>query len=67
MCIDYHTLNKITLKNRNPLPRIEDLLDYLSDARYISSLYLTSSYHQLRLPASGLPKSTFNTHFGKCE
>jgi hypothetical protein len=67
MCIDYRALNKVTLKNKYPLPRVEDLLDNLSGARYFSSLDLTSGYHQLRLPASEILKTAFNTHFGKFE
>jgi hypothetical protein len=67
MCIDYRALNKITPKNKYPLPRIEDLLDNLSGARYFSSLDLTSVYHHLQLPASDLPKTAFITHFGKFE
>jgi hypothetical protein len=55
------------LKKKYPLPRIEDLLDHLSGARYFSSLNLTSGYQQLRHPASDLPKTAFNTHFGKFE
>jgi hypothetical protein len=67
MCIDYRALNNITLKNKYPLPRIEDLLDNLAGAKYFSSLDLASGYHQLRLPAYDLPKTAFNTHFGKFE
>jgi hypothetical protein len=67
MCIDYRALNKITIKNKYPLPRIEDLFDNLSGARYFSSLDLASGYHQLRLSSSDIPKIAFNTHFGKFE
>jgi hypothetical protein len=65
--LDYRALNKITIKNTFPLPRIEDLLDNLSGAQYFSSFDLTSGYHQLLLPASDIPKTAFNTHFGKFE
>jgi hypothetical protein len=49
------------------VPRIEDLLDNLLGTIYFSSLDLTSSYHQMRLPASDLPETAFNTHSGKLE
>ena len=67
MCIDYRELSRITIKNKYPLPRIDDLMDNLSGARYFSSLDLTSGYHQLVLPESDRPKTAFNTHFGKFE
>jgi hypothetical protein len=67
MCIDYRALNKITIKNKYPLPRIEDLLDNLSGARYFPRLDLTSGNYQLRLSSSDIPKTAFNTHFGKFE
>jgi hypothetical protein len=67
MCIDYRALNNLTVKNKYPLPRIEDLMDNLAGAKYFSSLDLTSGYHQLRLTSSDIPKTAFNTHFGKFE
>ena len=47
MCVDYRALNSATIADRYPLPRIEDLLDRLSSARYISSIDLASGYHQV--------------------
>ena len=67
MCIDYRCLNKITVKNKFPLPRIDDLLDNLSGAKHFSTLDLAAGYHQLNLQPSYVPKTAFNTHFGKFE
>ena len=67
MCIDYRALNKVTERNTYPLPRIDDLMDNLSGAKFSSSLDLTSGYHQLVLRESDRPKTAFNTHFGKFE
>jgi hypothetical protein len=67
MCIDYRALNKITTRNKYPLPRIDDLMDNLAGANYFSSLDLTSGYHQLVLQPSDRPKTAFNTHIGKYE
>ena len=67
MCIDYRALNKITIKNKYPLPRVDDLLDNLAGAKYFSSLDLTSGYHQLVLQEADRPKTAFNTHIGKFE
>jgi hypothetical protein len=64
MCIDYRALNKLTVKNRYPLPRIEDLLEQLQGAKVFSSLDLASGYWQIRISDDDVPKTAFRTHIG---
>ncbi|GJR28493.1 putative reverse transcriptase domain-containing protein [Tanacetum coccineum] len=67
MCIDYRELNKLTVKNRYPLPRIDDLFDQLQGSRVYSKIDLRSGYHQLRVREEDIPKTTFRTRYGHYE
>ncbi|GJS43003.1 putative reverse transcriptase domain-containing protein [Tanacetum coccineum] len=67
MCIDYKELNKLTIKNRYPLPRIDDLFDQLQCACYFSKIDLCSGYHQLRVREEDIPKTAFRTRYGHFE
>ncbi|GKA01922.1 putative reverse transcriptase domain-containing protein, partial [Tanacetum coccineum] len=61
MCIDYQELNKLTIKNRYPLPRIDDLFDQLQGSSLYSKIDLRSGYHQLRVRDEDIPKTAFRT------
>ncbi|GKB75827.1 putative reverse transcriptase domain-containing protein [Tanacetum coccineum] len=61
MCIDYRELNKLTVKNRYPLSRIDDLFDQLQGSKVYSKIDLRSGYHQLRVYEEDIPKTTFRT------
>ncbi|GKC46764.1 putative reverse transcriptase domain-containing protein [Tanacetum coccineum] len=67
MCIDYRELNKLTVKNRNPLPRIDDLFDQLQGLSVYSKIDLRLGYHQLRVGDEDIPKTTFRTRCGHYE
>ncbi|GJR48310.1 putative reverse transcriptase domain-containing protein [Tanacetum coccineum] len=67
MCIDYRELNKLTIKNRYPLPRTDDLFDQLQGARYFSKIDLRSGYHQLRVHDDDILKTVFRTRYGHFE
>ncbi|GJY61538.1 putative reverse transcriptase domain-containing protein [Tanacetum coccineum] len=67
MCIDYRELNKLTVKNRYPLPRIDDLFDQLQGSCYFSKIDLRSGYHQLRVHEDDIPKTAFQTRYGHFE
>ena len=67
LCIDYRHLNRVMIKNRYPLPRIDDLFDQLRGVRVYSKIDLCIGYHQLRVRKTDIPKTAFRTRYGHFE
>ncbi|WVZ97173.1 hypothetical protein U9M48_042728 [Paspalum notatum var. saurae] len=67
MCVDYRALNQVTIKNKYPLPRIDDLFDQLQGACVFSKIDLRSGYHQLKIRPLDIPKTSFTTKYGLYE
>ena len=67
MCVDYRPLNKVTIKNKYPLPRIDILFDQLFGARYFSKIDLRLGYHQIKIRTEDIPKTAFSTRYGLYE
>ena len=67
MCVDYWELNKVTIKNKYPLPWIDNLFDQLKRVTVFSNIDLRSGYHQLKIKKSDVPKSAFCTRYGHYE
>src|SRR3954466_15620163 len=67
LCVDYRKLNAVIVKNKYPMPLIEDLFDQLHGARVFSKIDLRTGYHQLRVREEDVPKIAFRTRFGHFE
>ncbi|WMV33308.1 hypothetical protein MTR67_026693 [Solanum verrucosum] len=67
MCIDYRQLNRVTIRNKYPLPRIDDLFDLLQSASVFSKIDLRSGYHKLKIRFEDMPKTVFRTRYGHYE
>jgi hypothetical protein len=67
MCVDYRSLNAVTIKNKYPLPRIDVLFDQLASAKVFSKIDLQPGYYQIKIRSSDIPKTTFSTIYGLYE
>jgi hypothetical protein len=67
LCIDYRELNHVTIKNKYPLPRIEDLFNQLKEAKVFSKIDLQSGYHQLKVKEEDVQKTAIRTRYGHYE
>jgi hypothetical protein len=67
MCVDYRSLNKVTIKNKYPLPRIEDLFYQIGGVKVLSKIDLRSGYHQLKIRMEDIPKTAFTSRYGLYE
>jgi hypothetical protein len=67
LCVDYRKLNDVTIKNKYPLPKIEDLFDQMNGTRVFSKIDLRTGYHQLKVRESDIPKTAFTTRYGLFE
>ena len=67
LCIDYRQLNKVTIRNKYPLPHIDDLFDQHQGEKVFSNIDLRLGYYQLRIRESDIPKTTFRTRYGHYE
>jgi hypothetical protein len=67
LCVDYRPLNAVTIKNKYPLPRIDILFDQLVGTQVFSKIDLRSGYHQIKIRAEDIPKTTFTTRYGLFE
>jgi hypothetical protein len=65
--VDFRSLNEVTIKNKYPLPRIEDLFDQMKGVSVFYKINLRSGYHQLRVRESDIPKTLFHTRYGLYE